>query len=84
MLTEEAADLTLQRIALTALLYYPEITDDDPTYQLQDEVDWCTEPLDPPDREMLRDLVRRSILNPTAYRTLLFSRLMQLTSAAAS
>ena len=84
MLTQEAADLTLQRIALTSLLYYPEITVDDPTYHLQDEVDWCTETLDLPDRKVLRDLVRRSILNPTAYRTLLFSRLMELAPVDAS
>lgn len=78
MITQEAADLTLQRIALTALLYYPEITVDDPSYQLEDEVDWCIESLGSSDREMLRDLVVRTVVNPTEYRTRLFSRLMEM------
>lgn len=83
MLTQEAADLTLQRIALTSLLYYPEITIDDPTYQLEDEVDWCIETLNPADQAALRDQVTRTILNPTEHRTRLFSRLMQLAPADA-
>jgi hypothetical protein len=84
VLTQEQADLTLQRIALTSLLHYPEITIDDPTYQLQDEVDWCVESLDPVDREALHDLVTRTILNPTEPRTRLFSRLMELAPDGAS
>lgn len=83
MLTQEAADLTLQRIALTSLLYFPEISVDDPAYRLEDEVGWCIESLDPGDREALRDLVMRTILNPTEYRTRLFSRLMELAPTSA-
>lgn len=81
MVTQESADLSLQRIALTALLYYPDITVDDPTYQLEAEVEWCLQELEPADRDLLRELVERTITDPTGHRAELFTRLMDLTPA---
>jgi hypothetical protein len=82
VITREGADISLQRIALASLLYYPEIAIDDPTYRLEGEVDWCLEDLDSEDREVIRELAMRTIVNPTGYRTELFTRLMELTPTA--
>jgi hypothetical protein len=79
MVTQECADVALQRIALASVLYYPEIVVDDPTYRLEHEVDWCLEDLDPGGKETLRELAARTIMDPTGYRTELFTRLMDLT-----
>jgi hypothetical protein len=78
MVTQESADISLQRIALASLLYYPEIGIDDPAYRLEGEVEWCLEELDPGDKDVVRDLATRTIVNPTGHRTELFTLLMKL------
>jgi hypothetical protein len=80
MVTGEAADAVLQRIALSALLYYPLIGLDDPEYRVQDQVEWCLAPLDTAGRDAIRELAERTIRDPTGYRAELFTRVMELTT----
>jgi hypothetical protein len=80
MVDREAADAVLQRIALSALLYYPQIGLDDPSYRVEDQVEWCLAPLDPAARDAVRELAEDTIRDPTGYRAELFTRLMELTT----
>ena len=77
-------DDSLQRTALASLVYYPEIQVDDPEYTLDSDIDWCMEPLtELPDdvRTELRDVIGRTITNPTAHRAELTERFAILSGA---
>lgn len=77
----DQVDDALQRIALAALMYYPEVHVDEPSYTVQQDVDWCIEPLsDLPEDELaeLRTSIGRVITNPTAHREEVFRALLDL------
>ena len=81
MSTRDSVDDTLQRVAMAALAYYPEVQLDEPGYQLAEDVDWCLEPLTALGKEdmaRLRDLVGRTITNPSEYRQTLFGAVLGL------
>jgi len=53
------------------MVYYPEIHVDDPDFSLADDVDFVLSDIgeiEDADREALRDLVARVIIDPTAHR----------------
>jgi hypothetical protein len=81
MAEQDRIDDTLQRVGLASLMYYPEIVVDEPEYAVIDDADWCLEPLDGlPDAQLsqLRELVARTIVDPTANRLRLFGALRAL------
>ena len=81
VVVQDRVDDTLQRVGLAALIYYPELHVDEPEYAVADDVDWCLEPLNclPAGQlESLRDVVGRTIVDPTAHRAGLFAALRAL------
>lgn len=81
MITRDNADDTLQRVGLVSLMYYPEIHVDEPDYELTNDIDWCAEPLaglPGRQRDSLRELIGRTIVDPTAHRSALFGELLRL------
>jgi hypothetical protein len=78
---QEQFDDLLSRAALAALFYYPEIVVDDEDYRIQNDVDYCMEPIfglavEADDR--LRLAVRRTIADPTAHRAELIALVIEL------
>jgi len=80
-ITQEQFDDLLSRAALAALFYYPEIVVDDGDYRIQNDVDYCMEPVagisDDAD-ERLRLAVGRMIANPTAHRAELVALVIEM------
>ena len=82
MIDSELADVALQRVSLLAFLYYPEIHVDEPKYSLNEDLDFCMEPLaelEEEDRKDVRQLFGRAIIDPSVYREEVFMRLTELT-----
>lgn len=78
-----AAYALAQRAGAAAIIYYPEIHVDEPSFDLQMEVDWVLEgagEFDDADETVLRDAVARTIIDPTAHRTRLGEVLDVLTT----
>jgi len=81
MTDREHVDAVLEHVAVLAFLYYPGIQVDDPTYRLDEDIEWCTARLgevSDTEREELRGLIARAIIDPTATREELFASLLQL------
>jgi len=80
-ITQEQFDDLLSRAALAALFYYPEIVVDDEDYRIQNDIDYCMEPVagiaDDAD-ERLRLAVGRMIANPTAHRAELVALVIEM------
>lgn len=79
-----SVDDALQRVSLTALMYYPEIHVDEPDYTIDGDVDWCLEPLTDlttEQRESLRAAAGLVITNPTAHRFAFFQEMLALAPA---
>lgn len=84
MTDREHADAVLEHVAVLAFLYYPGIQVDDPTYRLADDTDWCIGRLgdvSDTERERVRALIARAIIDPTATREELFTALAELDGA---
>lgn len=63
------ADALLQRVATIAIMYYRSLPADSPQYQLKDDIDWCLDDLAAEDiTPELRDLIGRTVVDPTAHR----------------
>lgn len=63
------ADLLLQKVGTIAIMYYPDMPADSPEYRLNDDIDWCLEGIDAPDATAeLRELIGRTIVDPTGHR----------------
>ena len=78
---QEQFDDLLNRTALAALFYYPEIAVDDVSYRIQDDVDYCMEPIFGLAEEIdakLRVAVGRTIADPTAHRADLLAMVIEL------
>ena len=81
MPTKEDVDDVLQRVAIAALAYYPDVATDEPGYQLADDVTWCLEPLtglEQQHTERLELLIGQTITDPTQYRQDLFGAVLEL------
>lgn len=65
----DEADLLLQRVATIAIMYYPGLPADSPEYKLNDDINWCLDDTPPGAASAeLRDLIGRTVLDPTAHR----------------
>lgn len=81
LLTRDDVQDTMQRVALAALMYYPEVHVDEPDYQISGDIDWCIEPLEElasSQRTELREVIGYTITNPTEHRQTLFRMLTEL------
>ena len=70
-LPQERFDELLQRTALAALFYFPEIAVDDIEYNLEKDIEYCLQPvmdLHAGDLAKLRTVVGHVISNPSAHR----------------
>jgi len=80
-ISQEQFDDLLSRAALAALFYYPEIVVDDDDYRIQNDVDYCMEPvvgIAHEAAERLRDAIGRTIADPTAHRADLVALIIEL------
>jgi hypothetical protein len=78
---QEQFDDLLSRTALAALFYYPEIAVDDEDYRIQNDVEYCMEPifgLAQDADERLRLAVGRTIADPTVHRADLIALVIEL------
>lgn len=81
MSDRERADAVLEHVAVLAFLYYPGIEMDDPSYSLDDDIEWCLArfgDVSDFDRERLGALFARAITDPTATREELFTTLVEI------
>ncbi len=81
MSTQDQIDTALQRTAIAAFIYYRQIHVDQPDYRLDEDVDWCVEPLGDLEGDALasvRESVGRAIVDPSEYREELFAALSDL------
>lgn len=80
--TKEELQGVIERVGLAAVMYYPEIHVDDAAYNLIEQAAWCLEPVAeglPEDtRVALRELIARTIIDPTKHRQETFDVLMEL------
>ena len=86
MTDREHADALLEHVAVLAFLYYPGIQFDDPTYRLAEDTEWCVARLgdvSDTERERMRVLIARAIIDPTATREELFTALAELNGVLA-
>lgn len=77
----ENTDAALQRVALLAFLYYPEVHIHEADYSLSEDIEFCLEPLgelDAGQREELRQLLGQAIIDPSEYREDVFAALTAL------
>lgn len=76
------AEKVLYRAAISAFMYYPEKPDNEPGYDVEEDVAWCTAPLErrlpAPDVEVFRGVIRMLITEPLADRRPLIQKLAEL------
>lgn len=62
----------LYRVSICAFTYYPEKPEQEPGYDVEEDVAWCTLPLEKrlsrPELEVFRNVIRMLITVPTADR----------------
>ena len=78
---QDQFDELLSRTALAALFYYPEVAVDVAGYTIQNDVEYCMEPIFGLPREAderLRLAVGRAIADPTAHRAELIALVIEL------
>lgn len=71
MLKRDVAESVLFRLAVASLGYYPEKAIEEPGYTLEEDLDWCIEPLsDIPVgyQQSLQERMREVIIDPTTHR----------------
>ncbi len=78
------AEKVLYRTAISAFMYYPEKPDNEPGYDVEEDVAWCAAPLErrlpPPDVEVFRGVIRMLITEPLADRRPLIQKLAELSA----
>jgi len=80
----EDADLILQKVGTIAIMYYPDLPADSPDYRLKEDVDWCLTDLETgEDITELRELIGRTIVDPTAHREALTEHIYGLVPESA-
>lgn len=81
MIEQGRVDDAVQRVALAAFIYYPEVHLEEPGYRIDQDVDWCMQPLAALSgdlRTRLRELIRRAIVDPSRHRQEAFAALTAL------
>lgn len=72
----------LYRVAVCAFMYYPGKPDAEPGYDLEEDVAWCTGPLErrlpSGDLQMLRNVIRMLVTEPLADRQPFIAKLAEL------
>ncbi|MEV7631897.1 hypothetical protein AB0N64_05730 [Microbacterium sp. NPDC089318] len=77
------ADALLQRVGMIAIMYYQALPADSPEYQLSEDIDWCIDGLTAEDlTSELRDLIGRTVVDPTRHREALTSFVYGTVAAA--
>ncbi|GAA1645798.1 hypothetical protein [Microbacterium flavum] len=78
----DRAEKVLYRTAISAFMYYPDKPDNEPGYDVEEDVAWCVAPLDRqlpmPDVEIFRGVIRMLITEPLADRRPLIQKLAEL------
>ncbi|WP_022890252.1 hypothetical protein [Agromyces italicus] len=80
-ISQEQFDDVLGRTALAALFYLPEVTVEDGHYRIHEDVAHCLEPvaeLDSHAIQHLREVIARTIADPTAHRSELLALVFEL------
>lgn len=70
-MTRDEADAIIQRTGMLAMLYYPQIQNDNADFDLNDDVRWCLQDasgLTPVSEGLLRDAIGRAIVDPSSNR----------------
>lgn len=83
MLDRAEAEAVIYRTAVAAFSWYPTKHQEEPGYSIQEDIDWCVEPLGDlflPHRRGLSDRIRQLITDPTADRRSFVRDLMALTT----
>jgi len=65
------ADSIVFKTGVLAMMYYPELIVDDPAFKLANDVTWCLDEageISESDLELIRDVVGRTIIDPTLNR----------------
>lgn len=86
MIEQDKVDDALQRVALAAFIYYPEVHLENPDYRVDHDVDWCMRPLtelSTDARARLSALIGRAIVDPSAHRQEAFTALTLLSAPQA-
>lgn len=81
MIDRAETEATLYRVAVSAFTYYPDKPTEEPGYQVDEDVDWCSAPLRslPSEQfEILRAMIRELIVDPTADRRAFITTLNEL------
>lgn len=82
MIDRSHTEKVLYRAAICAFTYYPEKPEQEPGYDLEEDVAWCAAPfekrLPQPDLEVFRDVIRMLITVPTADRRPFIQKLAAL------
>lgn len=71
-MNRDTAAAIAQKTGAAAIVYYPQIHVDEPDFKLADEITWCLEhvnELDEDDERILRDVIGRTILDPSGHRS---------------
>lgn len=86
MLTTQHVDDVIHRTGAFALVFYPEVVVDNPTFDISGDVRWILEEvpeLPEQDRAVLENLVGRTIVDPSKHRNELSDFLADLVSSVA-
>ncbi|GAA1468866.1 hypothetical protein [Microbacterium thalassium] len=78
MIDRSTAEAVTYRTAVTAFTYYPTKLLDEPGYNVDEDIDWCLEPLDADLRPAFRTIARDVITDPNADRQAYIRHLMNL------
>ncbi|WP_156762024.1 hypothetical protein [Microbacterium karelineae] len=80
MITKDTFDTLLDRTAIAALMYTPELATGEGVVSLSEHVAFVLEELDVPDEHAarIRDLVTATIVDPTSHRFVLYAHLVEL------
>ncbi len=85
MIAKDDVQAVVERVGVAVMLYYPEIHVDDADYDLMEQAGWCLEPISDELSEdagtALRELVARTMIDPSKNREEMFSVLMELQPA---
>lgn len=80
----ETADLLLQKVGTIAIMYYPDMPTDSPSYRLEDDIDWCVDGLSNDEATTeLRELIGNTVVDPSAHREALTEHVYAMVPDAA-
>jgi hypothetical protein len=71
MIDRAQAEAAIYRIAFAALTFYPDKSEAEPGFTIDEDLEWALQPvldLPPTEFDLVRDLARAAIAEPTAHR----------------